>query len=336
MSFIHIGNLSDFIDIKEINELRLFLKNMKWNYKVPGGFVTNFPQRKVNTFGNGQAVNDNSELINNKWNETYWTAKQTQNDISLKTSVEPLPKELLNIIPSIRMYLKRYYPEFTYNDYTFTMAVCNNYTEPNMTISAHTDDQEWYPLEIENKPIFASLTFYLEGIPNKDEHYSRFQAKLDGEWTDIKLDDNSIMIMNSSIEHRVLKHKKKDEKYFKPRINITLRSTYDVKINPLMNYLSVANHSRYYRQPLSLVVNDNYDINKINELLECYNKFCLENNYNPIIIETNSYHNNKTNLKLKYNYYIKKLKLNSIKYKANIVSESLYTVCDYLRKITND
>ena len=105
---------------------------MKWNYKVPGGFVTNFPKRKVNTFGNGQAVNDKSELINNKWNETYWTAKQTQNDISLKTSVEPLPKELLNIIPYIRLYLKRYYPEFIYNDYTFTMTVCNNYTEPNM------------------------------------------------------------------------------------------------------------------------------------------------------------------------------------------------------------
>lgn len=332
MSFIHIGNLSDFIDKKTINKLRLFLKNIKWNYKVPGGFVTNFPQRKVNAFGNGQGVNDNSELINNKWNETYWTAKQTQNDVSLKTSVEPLPKELLNIIPSIRMYLKRYYPEFIYNDYTFTMAVCNNYTEPDMTISAHTDDQEWYPLEIEDKPIFASLTFYLEGTPDKNNHYSRFQAKLDNEWTDIMLDDNSIMIMNSSIEHRVLKHKKKDKKYFKPRINITLRSTYDIKINPLMNYLSVANHSRYYRQPLSLVVNNNYNVDKIDELLEFYNNFCLENNYKPIIVETNSFHNYKKKLKLKYNYYINKLNLKSIKYKSNIVSESLYNVCEFLHK----
>ena len=43
----------------------------------------------------------------------------------------------------------------------------------------------------------------------EDKYYSRFQLKLDDKWTDIKLDDNSVLFMNSDIPHRVMKHKKK-------------------------------------------------------------------------------------------------------------------------------
>ena len=58
--------------------------------------------------------------------------------------------------------------------------------------------------------------------------------------------------MNSDIPHRVLKHKK-DEKYFKPRINITLRSTYDINKNPLLHNICVANHTRYYKIPKAII-----------------------------------------------------------------------------------
>ena len=78
-----------------------------------------------------------------------------------------------------------------------------------MNIAGHTDDDYWYPLEVDERPIFVSLTFYLDGKPIKDEYYSRFQIKVDGKWKDIKLDDNSVMFMNSDIPHRVMKHKKK-------------------------------------------------------------------------------------------------------------------------------
>ena len=60
--------------------LRTFLKNSDWNYKVPGGFVTNFPQRKVNTYGDGRYINNSCNLKGSYWSSTFWTAKQTQND----------------------------------------------------------------------------------------------------------------------------------------------------------------------------------------------------------------------------------------------------------------
>lgn len=330
MSFTHLQQLENIIDTEKLNNLREFLKNMKWNYKVPGGFVTNYPQRKVNTFGNGQGIDIDGNLIGHKWESTCWTAKQTQNDVTLKTSVEALPEELSKIVPEIKNYLHSVLPEVRMNDYTFSIGVCNHYTEPDMTIAAHTDDQEWYPVEVENKPMFVSLTFYLDGKPSENKYYSRFQLKKNEKWEDVKLEDNSILFMNSSIPHRVLKHKKKDEKFFRPRINITLRSTFDPKINPLMNYMSVANHSRYYRQPLELIVAENFDISKINDMVECYNNFCKENNYEPIKISINKLHNIKNNLKIKYNNYIKKNNLDSVKYKCNMVTEALQDVCNLL------
>ena len=224
-----IDKLDNIIKSSLIDDLRKFLKNSKWNYKVPGGFGTNYPQRLVNTYGNGQYINDKGELKGSYWSSTYWTAKQTQNNISLETKTEPIPKELCNIIPSLRSYLKQNCRTNNINNYTFNIAVCNNYTDPTMHIAGHTDDDYWYPREVDERPIFVSLSFYLDGTPVSDSHYSRFQIKVDNKWIDIKLDDNSVLFMNSDIPHRVLPHKKKDIRYFKPRINITLRSTYSIK-----------------------------------------------------------------------------------------------------------
>ena len=83
--------------------------------------------------------------------------------------MEALPEELSKIVPEIKNYLQTVSPEIKMNNYTFSIGVFNHYTEPDMTIAAHTDDQEWYPNEVENKPMFASLTFYLDGKPSKDK-----------------------------------------------------------------------------------------------------------------------------------------------------------------------
>ena len=208
MSVLNIEQLENIISDKQLNDVREFFINSKWNNKMPGGFVTNYPQRLVNTYGNGMCINNEGELYGHKWDTTYWTSKQTQNNVSLETKTEALPECLLNIIPLLRNHLEKEYPEAIINDNTFSIAVCNNYIDPSMTISAHTDDQEWYPPTINGSPIFASLTFYPEGKPIKDKYYSRFQIKKD-KWEDVKLEDNSIMIMSANIPHRVLKHKKK-------------------------------------------------------------------------------------------------------------------------------
>ena len=54
----HLDQLENIISAESIQNLRNFLEKSKWNYKVPGGFLTNFPQRKVNTYGNGMYVDN--------------------------------------------------------------------------------------------------------------------------------------------------------------------------------------------------------------------------------------------------------------------------------------
>ena len=326
-----LDRLENIVSDDAIQNLRNFLRTNKWNYKIPGGFLTNFPQRRVNTYGNGQYVNNNGILCGHKWDSTYWTAKQTQNNVSLETSTEPLPDELCKIVPFLRDYLKQKSPNNKINDYTFNIAVCNNYTDPSMNIAGHTDDDYWYPCEVDERPIFVSLTFYLDGTPIEDKYYSRFQLKLDDKWTDIKLDDNSVLFMNSDIPHRVMKHKKKDMPYFKPRINITLRSTYNIKKNPLLHNICVANHSRYYKIPKSIISDGTVEEEKIDDLLEKYNEFCRNNKADMIVHKISELHKNKKKYVELYKKYVKKYNLDVIKsYKSNIVIESLIYVCEYI------
>ena len=327
----HLDQLENIISAESIQNLRNFLEKSKWNYKVPGGFLTNFPQRKVNTYGNGMYVDNDGILQGHKWNNTYWTAKQTQNNVSLETETEALPEELCKIVPQLRDYLKNISPNNNINNYTFNIAVCNNYTDPAMNIAGHTDDDYWYPLEVDERPIFVSLTFYLDGKPVEDKYYSRFQIKVDGKWKDIKLDDNSVMFMNSDIPHRVMKHKKKDEKYFKPRINITLRSTYNIEKNPLLHNICIANHTRYYKIPKAIVSDGSVSDEKINDLMEKYNEFCRTNEADLIIHKTSELHKNKKKYVELYKKYIKSNNLDIIKsYKSNMVVESLINVCNYI------
>ena len=94
--------------------------------------------------------------------------------------------------------------------------------------------------------------------------------------------------MNSDIYHRVLKYKKSDYKYFKPRINITL-STYNSKTNPLLHNLCVANHSRYYKIPSAIISNGKIDKDKINNLISGYSIV------NKIVHKISNIHDDKKN-----------------------------------------
>lgn len=329
-----LDSLTNIITSEQLNQLREFLKTSKWNYKVPGGFVTNFPQRQVNTYGDGRYIDNNSNLRGSYWSSTFWTAKQTQNDVTLETKTEPIPDQLCQIIPTLRNYLKKLFPDNSMTKYTFNIAVCNNYTESSMNIAGHTDDDYWYPKEIQNRPMFASLTFYLDGTPVHDSFYSRFQLYIDGKWKDVKLDDNSVLFMSSDIPHRVLKHKKKDIPYFKPRINITLRSTYSIKTNPLLHNICVANHTRYYRAPFALVSHPSIDKCKLDDLLQNYNTFCDNNDYNHLVSKQTIEHNNlkKKELIDTYKSYIEEYGFDEVyQYKSNMVIETLFNVVCYVK-----
>ena len=148
-----IEKLEDLISSDDLENLRIFLKNCKWNYKIPGGFLTNYPQRKVNAYGTGQYINNDGKLIGHKWDKTYWTAKQTQNNVTLETNTQNIPDELCVIIPKLREHLKLKCPNNILDLNSFNIAVCNQYTDPDMCICGHTDDDYWYPKEIENRPM---------------------------------------------------------------------------------------------------------------------------------------------------------------------------------------
>mgnify|MGYP001177182005 CR=1 FL=1 len=328
---IDYSSMSDLFSQEQIEGIRKYLFNMKWNKKLPGGFLTNYPQRLVNTLGNGKSIDSNGKLYGIGWKRSYWTCKQTQNNVSLETSTQRLPKAIRKLVPAIRNYVKKIHPSAELTDNSFSLAVCNYYSDPTMMIAGHTDDDFWYPREINGKPVFISLTFYPEGTPTNKKYYSRFQIKKDTIWEDVLLEDNSMFIMQSDIEHRVLKYKKKDESYFKPRINITLRSLYQLKTNPLLNYISVANHSRYYRQPVKLVytkgiVSDDV----INNILEQYNIFCRNNDYELVTLEESTEHSNKLKYINMYKSFIEKYNFDNVSFKANIVCEALMDVCYYI------
>ena len=328
-----LDNLNNIIDSDSIESLRTFLKTSPWNYKLPGGFGTNFPQRKVNTYGDGRYITDSGTLKGSYWKSTFWTAKQTQNDVTLETKTSPIPNQLCCIIPKLRNYLKNIFPSDHITNYTFNIAVCNNYTDPNMNIAGHTDDDYWYPKEVENRPMFVSLSFYLDGTPVNDSSYSRFQVKIDNKWTDVKLEDNSVLFMSSDIHHRVLPYKKKDIQYFKPRINITLRSTYPINKNPLLHNICVANHTRYYRTPYAIISHPTIEQSKLDDILSNYNHFLQKNNYEPLNSFQSSGHSTKKKKQLVecYKSYIQKYNLDNITvFKSNMVIETLVSVIQYI------
>ena len=280
-----IYQLSDFFDKKLIQELETTILNLPWLQNVPGGFITNFPKRKVIAFGDGVGINNKGEFINSPLEETYWTSGINTSHCTLVTKPLKLPDIFTKIVPQLREILKLTYPDAIIHENTFTLAVCNYYSDPDMYIAAHTDGQNWYSKDTIDGSIFASLTFYPEGEPEQDS-WSRFQMKSGDKWENIILKHQSILIMSSDILHRVMPHLKSQIKYFKPRINITFRSIIPKIHNPILHNMGVANHARYYGIPYKIILP--YDCKTIvkEKLLLAYNTFLENNNYELLIVFT--------------------------------------------------
>jgi hypothetical protein len=310
-----VYDMNKCIDSNKLNQFVNKVSNSSWYQGNPGGFVTNSPKRQVNTYGDGSSYNNDCTPHNNGWPYTCWTAKMSQNNISLVSKPESLPQEFINIIPELRSLFKETYNDASITENTFVMCVCNLYSDPDHYIAAHTDDNTWYPSECSEGPVFASVTLYPNGEPEK---LARFQIKRDNMWTDIELKHKSVMIMPSNIEHRVMKYKKCDIKYFKPRINITFRSIYSKEKDPLMNAMAVSNHTRYYGKPMKLIFPYTIDKQIKLDIKQAYIQFC--NKYD-ISFKVKICKNDKGNYRRKYMAKYNKLGYNKFKITNNMVGE---------------
>lgn len=263
-------DLNSFFKEETLSELERFLEK-GWNKDIPGGFLTNTPQRLVNAFGDGRPINDQGIPYDKGWKTTFWTAQINQSQVSLETETAPMPKSLARLIPSLRQLFSQYFPEAKPNPYTFTMAVCNYYTQPEMNIAAHTDDNVWAPVESPEGNIFASLTFYPQKKPTQESQFARFQIK-QPDWKTLVLPDRSLLFLPSGTPHRVKPPLKRHLADFCPRINITFRSVFPREVDPLMNAMAVANHSRYYRLPKAIYYPDTLDDIDIGVIWEAYDQ----------------------------------------------------------------
>lgn len=286
-------NLDDLFDKNVVDEFENYLKTDTWLQGLPGGFVSNSPKRQVNAYGDGSCYDDCGNLVQIGLSKTYWTAKMSQGNITLVSKPKKLPDSFVNMIPTLRSTFKNDF-DANITPNTFNIAVCNYYTQPDMHIAAHTDDNVWYPSECSKGPVFASITFYPHGTPTS---LARFQIKKDGKWIDVPLKHRSLLIMPSGIEHRVLKYKQKDIPEFKPRINITFRSTYQRSDNILMNAMAISNHTRYYGIPSKLIIEQGMDQEVKNEVVSAYKAFCAKYGFD---LQVSTYMGNKAEYRRKW------------------------------------
>ena len=275
--------LKDYFSSETLSEFKQTVYSTKWFSGAPGGFITNSPKRKVIAYGNGSAINSDGEFSTQGMSESYWTAGINSSNCTLTTKPLVMPDIFAKMVPQLRKLFLDAYPDAIITDNTFSIAVCNCYSQPDMYIAAHTDGQDWYPTDTSDGAIFASLTLYPEGEPENDS-YARFQMKPADKWEQVTLRHESLLIMSSNVLHRVMPHLKKDYKYFKPRINITFRSIATKKADPLLHAMGVSNHMRYYCVPSSITFpEDSLDSVK-DKLLTAYNAFAIAHSFPELIV----------------------------------------------------
>ena len=282
---MHLFQLADQLPEDKLQAFRDYMYQTQWFYGAPGGFVTNHPKRQVNAFGNGAPIDSSGQVGEGGWPVTYWTAKMNASQVTLHTCPEAMPAPLAAIVPDLRRLFGASMPGVKLTDYSFSIAVCNYYSDPDMNIAAHTDDNPWYPVECEAGPVFASITLYPEGVPRDDASYARFQVHQEGQWVPVKLPHESVCIMPSGTPHRVLAHTRSQRDRFCPRINLTFRSVYPKAVNPLMNAMAVANHTRYYRIPHALSYPDDVKQTVIQPIREAYNRFAVRHGALPLMVK---------------------------------------------------
>ncbi len=328
---MQLYQLADHFSPEQLDNLGQFFQSSPWYQGAPGGFVTNSPKRLVNAYGNGAGINHQGEPSGPGWPATYWTAKMSQSNLSLETATTPLPEPLLVLIPQLRQLFLQTMPDAQVTDHTFNIAVCNYYRDPDMTIAAHTDDNQWYPRECQAGPVFASLTWYPEGEP-REEAYARFQVRQNGVWTPVRLPHASLLIMPSGLEHRVLAHTKRQVPYFRPRINITFRSTYPLDRHPLLNAMAVANHTRYYRVPKALIYSPSLDPNLLEPIWRTYHRFAKRYGSKGVSLrERTPTDPSRSSVKPLYQAWERKRGFPTVNLGTNLVPELVQMVVDYCR-----
>jgi hypothetical protein len=260
-----------------------YMEACEWYSGAPGGFVTNSPKRRVTAFGDGSAIHEDGTLGEGGLDTTYWTAKMSMAHATLHTRPEAMPVELRALVPSLREEFRRCYPDAMITDHTYSIAVCNYYTDPDMYIAAHTDCNTWYPSESGVGPVFASITLYPDGEPESDRDFARFSIRPEGQaWQPVKLCHGTVLTMPSGTLHRVQPCLASRRHAFRPRINITFRSTYTPDVDPLMHRMAVSNHTRYYRVPHCITTASDVDVEMIREIIGIYSAFAVAHGYPPL------------------------------------------------------
>lgn len=226
------------------------VRKFDWKRGLPGGWLVYAPPREVTAYGDGALYDDEGRAGKKRYNYTAWRASIPASYCTSVVKTAPLPKKFITsgIMKAMRHFL-------TQNDVMVTNATCtgmwcNYYSDANDNIAAHTDDEDYYVRNKGEDTVFVSLTLY-EDEDFGEHDLARFQIKKEGKWIDIMLPHLSLLIMNGSCEHRVLKPYKNK---FRPRYNITFRSPVSYHIDIIKNYRFFSNFGRYYRQTILLYV----------------------------------------------------------------------------------
>ena len=79
---MRLFHLTDYYSNEELSKLNQWLIDSQWYQNIPGGFVTNSPQRLVNAYGDGSQIDNQGNLSGDSISLTHWTAKMNQNNIT--------------------------------------------------------------------------------------------------------------------------------------------------------------------------------------------------------------------------------------------------------------
>ena len=243
------------------NELVKEVRKFDWSRNITGGWLKYGPPRKVAAFGDGSLYRNNGKKYGKKWEMTSWSGSVPQTNTTAVVKTEEIPKSFLKtgILGEVRKALKKFGGEV--DDSSCTGIWCNYYDQKEDTISPHTDDEDYYQNNYNNKKLFVSLTLY-EDEKLEDENLARFQIKIENKWITIPLPHLSLLVMPGNIEHRVLKYIGNN---FRKRYNITFRTPIKREMDIIKNYRFFSNFGRYYKKAYMLYVPEKVFIKDIPE-----------------------------------------------------------------------
>ena len=325
LDLIHVVQLKDFLNEDEIRAINDGANEIQWNNAIPGGFIHNSPQRRVNAFGNGSGYDANFKTIGKSWDTAYWTGAVHQSDVTIMTPTEKLPLWLIKLGSKCRTLAANKY-SITMSDHSFNLAVCNLYENRKDEIAAHTDDNEWYTKDLVEGPMFASLTLYPDTKPASNSEHARFEVFIEDEWIHFILPHASILLMPSCVPHRV-RPVAKDQPMHK-RVNITLRSVPSVESDPLNSLRGVSNHTRYYKPGESMILPADKSMNgHVAEIHKAFSECLVKNGRKEtfqVIRSQTKTQRKRDRQELKQQ--LKKAKFDTSRLRGNVVNELLSAV----------